>query len=338
MVHILFLPAGKETLASSRYRVYQFLRAAPDYGVTFDMLHWDVQAKQKTKLLSALRTVIAATRADVVFIQKRHDQSALWASLASRKTIFDFDDAIWLPPPLDNRNPTKVPRLMRNLNALLKRSSLIIVGNQHLATYAQQYNSRVAVIPTVIDLDQYTLRFRPRSEVVTLGWVGRASTMVYLQYLDGVLEELAQHYTGRVRLRVISDAPYVHPTLPVENVSWSLAGEVDDLRGIDIGIMPLVNTEWERGKCGFKLLQYMALGIAAVGSPVGVNCEIIDHQVNGLLADDPAAWLTALSVLIDDPDLRDRLGAEGRRTIEARYSLQAIQSQWYQLVCRATGS
>jgi glycosyltransferase involved in cell wall biosynthesis len=190
----------------------------------------------------------------------------------------------------------------------------------------------------VIDLDQYTLRPRLRAEVVTLGWVGSAATVIYLQHLNGVFEELARRYAGRVRLKVISDVPYTHPTLPVENVRWSLAGEVDDLRAIHIGIMPLLDTDWERGKCGFKLLQYMALGTAAVGSPVGVNREIIGHQVNGLLADDPAAWLNALSALIDDPDSRARLGAAGRRTVEAKYALQAVQAQWYQLIRQTAGS
>ncbi len=335
MPHVLFLPMGDRKLASSRYRLYQYVDHAADYGVQPRVLDWASVRGRAARLRTAAQTLIAAPRADVVFIQKRHDAAALYAARLARRVVFDFDDAIWLPPPNDRRDPAKIPRLLDQLHAVLRRSDLIIAGNETLHAYAAQFTSHVTIVPTVVDLDQYTLAPNVTRDVVTLGWVGSHATIMYLDRLDEVFTSLAERYPGRVRLKVVSDVPYHHATLPVENVAWSLRDEVEQLRDIDVGLMPLRDSEWERGKCGFKLLQYMALGIAAVGAPVGVNTTILQHEVNGLLAGSADQWLTALVRLIDDRALRQTLGAAGRQTIERSYSLQAVGPRFFELLRRA---
>jgi glycosyltransferase involved in cell wall biosynthesis len=332
MQRILFLPMGDRTLASSRYRLYQYVDHAADHGVAPRILDWASVRGRSARLRTAAQTLMAAPLSNAVFIQKRHDAAALWAAKLGRRVIFDFDDAIWLPPPNDRRDPAKIPRLLEQLHAVLHASDLVMAGNATLRDYAAQYNANVAIVPTVVDLDQYTLAPKPPSDMITLGWVGSKATVMYLDLLNKVFAALAQRYPGRVRLKVISDVPYQHPTLPVENVAWSLREEVDQLRDIDIGLMPLRDSEWERGKCGFKLLQYMALGIAAVGAPVGVNTTILQHGINGLLASSADEWLDALTRLIEDNNFRQTLGEAGRKTIEAHYSLQALAPRFWALV------
>ncbi len=291
------------------------------------------------KAKTAVKTLFAAVQADVLFIQKRHDLAALWASRLSKKVIFDFDDALWLPYPKETRKETKIPRLMRQLHSLLASSDLVITGNSYLQAYAAKYNSNTVVIPTVVDLERYVpLARRNDSSRVTIGWVGSDSTLPYLTLLEDVFTQLANRYSGRVQLKVICNEPFKHAVLPVVNIAWRLQSEVEDLQDIDIGIMPLANTEWEMGKCGFKLLQYMSLGIPAVASPIGVNQEIIEQGINGFLASSSQDWLDHLSLLIEKAELRHQIGMAGRERIAERYSLQSIQAEFYRLIRETANS
>lgn len=326
----LFLPMGNAAVASSRYRLHQFLPHLPAYGIQPQMILWPVRETPQRKLMLAAQTLLAARQADVTFIQKRHDEAALWAARLAQRVIFDFDDAIWLPPPMDDRNPAKIPRLMENLRKILKTADLVIAGNPFLRDFAQQYNPNITILPTVIDLKQYTLQPRETSNQITIGWVGASSNLPYLSRLENVFRQIAKRYPGRIRLKIVSNGQYQFNELPVENVRWTLEREVEDLRGIDIGIMPLADSDWERGKCGFKLLQYMALGIPAVGSSVGVNTTIIQHGSNGFLPTQDEDWFIALNQLIEDADLRKRIGEAGWQTVEKHYSLQAVLPRFYE--------
>lgn len=326
----LFLPMGDPSVASSRYRLYQFLPYLPAYGVEPTLKLWPIREKPQRKLKLAAQTLWAASRANITFIQKRHDAAALWSARIAPQVIFDFDDAIWLPPPMDDRNPAKIPRLMENLRSILKMADLVITGNAFLQDFARQYNPNVTVIPTVVDLEHYTLQPRESTNIITIGWVGVSSNLPYLERLENVFRQIAKKYPGQVRLKIISNGQYLSDELPVENVRWTLEREVEDLRNIDIGIMPLKDSEWERGKCGFKLLQYMALGIAAVGSPVGVNSAIIEEGKNGFRPAEDEDWFLALSKLIEDATLRKQIGNAGRSTVETEYALQAVLPRFYE--------
>ena len=209
---------------------------------------------------------------------------------------------------------------------LLKRACAVIVGNKHLARYASQHAVRVEVVPTVVDTDRFDERRHPGGRLessapgpVTIAWIGLAYNFAYLNQLIPALKHL-QRVEG-VRFRVISSRAPVLPGVEVEFREWSIESEVIALQSSHIGVMPLPDNEWARGKCGLKVLQYMAIGIPAVASPVGCNEDIIRHGHNGFLAHSEEEWIIILSQLCRDSELRARIGRAGRKTVQERFSL-----------------
>lgn len=247
--------------------------------------------------------------------------------------IYDFDDAIWQMDVSEaNRrlkwlkDPGKVPKI-------IALADHVIAGNAYLADYARRYNRHVEVIPTVIDTERYVpTPVAPRADgKVVIGWTGSLTSVTHLRRALPMLEEVQRSLGGDVILRVISDRPLEAPGIQVENVRWNAATEAEDLAAIDIGIMPMPDDEWSRGKCGFKGLQYMGMGKAVVLSPVGVNNTIVQDGVNGLLAATDAEWKEKLARLVADADLRRRLGSAARRTVEEKYSTIAWRDRYLAL-------
>jgi len=236
-----------------------------------------------------------------------------WLHRAGLPYVFDFDDATWLPPPGSSLSALKYPQKTRTLCRL---AASVMAGNPYLASYARRFNDNVAYVPTTIDLSTYTLRSVGRSadEPVVIGWSGSTSTVAYLEGLRPALTRLARD--RQFRLRVIGTPRFDLPGVDVCATPWRSATEVEDLRDIDIGLMPLPDDPWARGKCALKALQYMALGIPAVCSPVGVNADIVRDGDNGFLASTDDEWVDRLSRLLDDASLRASIGAAGRRTVE----------------------
>jgi glycosyltransferase involved in cell wall biosynthesis len=171
---------------------------------------------------------------------------------------------------------------------------------------------------------------------VTIGWIGSPSTAHYLDIVTPVLQKLASSYTFRAV--AIGARPDQVAGTPFVSVPWAVATEVEELGQIDIGIMPLVDSPWERGKCGYKLIQYMALGIPVVASPVGVNRQIVEEGSNGYLASDEDSWSRGLACLLESGDLRSKLGARGREIVEARYTLQVQAPILSDLIAATIGS
>jgi glycosyltransferase involved in cell wall biosynthesis len=242
------------------------------------------------------------------------------------KVIFDFDDAIHIGHR--NTAETKYPWLYRfkygpGVSEMLSQCAHIIAGNQTLADHALRFNSQVSIVPTVVDLERYLYQPRPdKGDVLTIGWVGSRSTSPYLVEIEPALRRLSEAHPGKIRFRI-----YGHPqrklNLPnFESLPFSLGSEIEDLRTLDIGIMPMPDNDWTRGKCAFKAIQYMALGIPTVISPVGMATQVVQHNVNGLWAQTPAEWFEALNCLVTDIQLRRRIAEEGRKAAETRYSLQ----------------
>ena len=195
-------------------------------------------------------------------------------------------------------------------------------GNEYLRDYCSKYNQNLTIIPTTIDTDKYTVVDQPEPETVTIGWSGSFSTVQHLDTIRDVLQELAK--TENFRLRVIGTPNYKIPGVDTEAMQWRSATELDDLREIDIGLMPLPDEDWSRGKCGLKALQYMALGIPTICSPVGVNSTIIKDGENGYLADGTAEWVEKLKIMLHSPELRRKVGMAGRKTVEDEYSAKVI--------------
>lgn len=237
--------------------------------------------------------------------------------------VFDFDDAIFVSYKSPSNGYLSYLKFPGKTAEICRRAAHVMPGNEYLAEYSRQYNSHVTVIPTTIDTEKYKLIDRPNDpETVTIGWSGSFSTVQHLDTIREVLQELARDES--FRLRVIGTPTYKLAGVDVEAIQWRSSTEIEDLGLIDIGLMPLPDENWSRGKCGLKALQYMALGIPTICSPVGVNSTIIKDGENGFLASDRGDWIEKLKRLIHSSQLRRTLGLAGRTTVEREYSAEAI--------------
>ena len=254
--------------------------------------------------------------------------------------VYDFDDAIFLPSVSEANKAISFLKDPDRVATILGMSDRVVVGNEFLAAYARKHNAAVTVIPTAVD----TRRFVPRAVVspeagrdLVVGWIGSPTTFPYLAALAGVLREVAR--THQFTLKVSgAGQPVRFPGLHVEEVPWSMADEVSLFNTCDIGVYPLTDDEWSKGKCGFKAIQCMACGVPVVAAAVGVNREIISDGVNSFLASTPAEWVEKLGRLIEDAPLRARMAAAGRKTIEERYSLQVTAPQLAAVLTSALGA
>ena len=204
------------------------------------------------------------------------------------------------------------------------------MGNDYLYNYARQFNQNTIIIPTCINIEKDYFKIKQhRNEGINIGWTGSHSTLKYLNEWVPVINELQKEFN--FNFLVIADK---NPLLPVKNfqfIPWNADTEADDLLNIDIGVMPLPEVEWSKGKCGFKLIQYFALAIPAIASPVGVNKIIIEEEVNGFLCTTEDEWNSSLKKLLLDNDLRKKMGLAGRKKIEEQYSIKSQAAKYIQL-------
>lgn len=236
-----------------------------------------------------------------------------------RCVIFDYDDAIF--HQYDQHRSSIIRAVLGGkLKPLLRRADLAICGNAYLQTYAVEYCRQTAIVPTVVDTDVYgpAPALQP-GRSVTIGWIGSPSTWAFVRPLVPLLAEMAERLD--LAIRIVGAGPQSDPPPRFTFLPWSDAREIALIQGMDIGIMPLPDEPWARGKCGYKLIQYMACGLPVIASPVGVNADIVDHGENGLLASTLNEWAESISVLAGDANLRQAMGAAGRRKIEGTYSL-----------------
>lgn len=251
-------------------------------------------------------------------------------------TILDFDDAIWIKDVSPMHRRFAWLKSSQKVVSLLKRAHIVTVCNSFLSAYAQRYAKSVHIIPTTVDTDRYQPKQRSAGGPVVIGWSGSATTTAHLRTIEPALGQLYQKYGSAIGFRFIGTMGY-HPPFPAQLLPWRLETEIEDLQPIDIGLMPLPSDEWSRGKCAFKALLYMALGIPAVVSPVGMNTEVIQDGVNGLWASTPEEWVEKLSYLIENPEARWRLGQAGRATVEAHYSVRANRAKYLEVFEAAFG-
>lgn len=233
--------------------------------------------------------------------------------------VFDFDDAVFVSYKSPSNGYLSYLKFASKTKTICRIASHVMVGNPYLAEYARQVNDRVTVIPTTIDTEKYQAPAPKNSSgPPVIGWTGSYSTVQHLDTLRGALKKLAARES--FRLRVIGTPTYECAPVDVEAMPWRANTELEDLGAIDIGVMPLPDDRWSKGKCGLKALQFMALGIPTVCSPVGVNTDIIQDDRNGFLAGTEDEWVDKLSRLIRSHELRQRLGQAGRATVEQKYS------------------
>ena len=263
--------------------------------------------------------------------------------------VFDFDDAIFLPSVSEANRLIATLKMPSKVATIVRGSAHTVVGNDYLAAYARQFSDAVTTIPTCVDTSRFTpapdLRLptpafakatadKPDSRLPVVGWIGSPTTASYIKGLGEVLQRVARQHPFVLNLSGTGE-PIAIPGVQVENPSWSLDGEIDLFRNCDIGVYPLVDDAWAKGKCGFKAIEFMACGVPVVASAVGVNREIIEDGVNGFLATTDNEWVEKLARLIADPALRARFAAAGRRTIEERYSLHVNAPKLAEVLSRA---
>lgn len=329
---VLFLTSGAKT-PSSRFRVHQYVPFLEKVGIKclvaplIPNKYYGSRIRGMAPLLSAMKVgkrvydIFRSLEADVIFLERDLlPLSSIWPERLlfrlNSNIIFDFDDAIFL-------------KYKDKIDWIIRKSKVVITGNDYLAAYANQYNRLVLTIPTSVDLEKYKSKdHQNTSEVPVIGWVGTSSNLCYLAALRKPLAELSNRYN--FLFDVVSDDPQKAcqilgdiSGLRLTTKKWSETSEINDLLNFDIGVMPLRDAEWEKGKCALKLIQYMALGIPSVASPVGENAKIISNGENGFLASSDIEWKEKLERLLNAPELRLRFGVEGRKLVEQNYSIQA---------------
>ncbi len=358
MTAILMLSRYDRLGASSRLRFFDFLPAlrAAGFSVTVaPLLDGDylraVYAGRRpdpaaiaAAYLHRVAVLLRAGRHDLVWLEK---EALPWlpagieAQLLGRVPyVMDIDDA-WFHRYALHRSGVVRRLLGSKLEHLARNAALVAAGSPYLADWARAAGARsVLALPTVLDLERYPScapsAWPDRADgSLTVGWMGTPATRRYLDLIAGAFARLGARLGGTLRLRVVGAADVRIPGVEVVCVPWHEESEVAELAGFDVGVMPLPDAPWERGKCGYKLIQYMACARPVVASPVGVNVDLVTDGENGFLAADEDAWVEALVRLAADPALRIRLGMAGRRRVEAGYSLQSITPRLIEAFARA---
>jgi glycosyltransferase involved in cell wall biosynthesis len=246
------------------------------------------------------------------------------------KLIYDFDDAIWLPNFAQSNKRFAFLKNYNQVPTLCEIANTCSVGNQYLADYAKQYNDSITINPTTIDTEGYHKGTIDYSfDKIRFGWTGTHSTMKYLSDLLPVMDRLKEHFD--FTMCVISDKPPVFERSYVDFVPWRKESEIEDLKQFHVGVMPLQDDQWAKGKCGFKALQYMSVGMPALVSPVGVNTEIVDNELNGFICGHESEWEVAMRKFLESPELVVKMGGAARKKIEDHYSVKSNTENFIQL-------
>lgn len=322
---------GGLSVPSARFRVRQYIPALGREGIDVEEFYsgfgqypprvrWARPFWALATLAERLPNVVMSHRYDAVLLQREIMSSFVTLEpLTTRPRILDVDDAIFL-----QRGGGFAKRLA-------ELSDRVICGNNYLAEWFGRWNINVDVIPTAVDTERYfpDAETKPSDSPLVIGWIGTSGNYKYLYGIEGALAKVIRAHSG-TRLKVVGDQlpEFRHLSLDqVDFVPWSEAIEVQAIQSMDIGIMPLEDSPWARGKCSFKMLQYLATGLPVVVSPVGMNAEILTLGELGIGATTERQWIDGLIALLENRTLRARFGAEGRRVVESSFSIHVVASR-----------
>jgi len=342
---LLYLTKYSRKGASSRLRSYQYFPFLEAEGMQitvsplFDDLYLEQLYSGKKPVLEILKSYIK--RFFVLFTVFGYDKVVLekeifpylpsWAeqllAFLGVKYIVDFDDAIFHNYDL---HPNKWIRffLKNKIDSVMRSAQTVIAGNVYLAERAKRAGTKkVIVFPTVIDIERYHQKKEFNPDKTVIGWIGSPSTFKYVKTIFPVFEKLVQKYP--IEVHIVGAKEAVSVSFPMQFIEWSENSEVKAISTFDIGIMPLEDSPWEKGKCSYKLIQYMACGIPVVASPVGMNTQVVSEGINGYLAKDIAGWSDALEEMITDKHKCRTFGSSGRQLVERNYT---VQSQFKKLL------
>ena len=350
---VFIVPFPEGVAASQRMRIEQFLpdlEAAGFRWKTYSFLSprgWRVLYQQGRLLAQVVSFLAGYLRrvvhlfetipADYVFVQRESSPLGppvmLWivAKIFRKRIIYDFDDAVWVPVRIGERRWVNWFKAHWKVAHIIRWAHKVSVGNRYLEDHARRYNPSVLRIPTVVDTEYRYRAIKVHSDVPApvVGWIGSHSTLVYLKEILPVLQRLEEE--REFRFLVIADR---NPELPLRGFQfqkWAADTEVEGILRMDIGVMPMFTDAWSEGKCGFKLIQYLAVGVPALGAPIGVNKEIIQPGVNGYLCATAEDWEARLCELLDDWRLRSRMGAAGKEYMERSFSVASQRAAFLSL-------
>ena len=281
-------------------------------------------------MLSRRRLFKRAGDFDAVFLHKKTLNSfdAYYLKKYGKKIIYDFDDAVMY----DDKNPEKIHRKRQSsFRRTVRLADRVIAGNEYLAEHAQKFNPNVSILPTGLDPASYKVKTEPNNDgKIRLVWIGSKTTLPYLEEIKPALEKIGSSI-GNLVLRIICDEFFDLRNMEVEKCLWTSQTEIDDLVSSDIGLAPLPDNRFTRGKCGFKILQYAAAGLPIVASPVGVNAELVQDGVNGFHAEILEDWIEKISALVINESTRIQMGREARKMVRP-FDLASIGPRLVSLV------
>lgn len=310
--------------ASCRFRFGQYLPYLRAQNIAVDVVDLAVSTEERRKIFAS------AANYDSVLL---HRVLLRWRDFAVfrrhvKNYVFDFDDAIMMRDS-SRRNRHSWQRLMR-FRRMTQNAQNVVAGNNYLGVWARKFNSQVEVIPTSIELKDYAIEYsNAPKDTLTIGWIGTKSNLMYLQTVVPALSRVAQKFPN-AQLKIVADDFLDVPQMRVEKKLWKLEDEVCDVQSFDIGIMPLPDDEWTRGKCALKILQSFAASVPVACSPVGANLDVVENGANGFFATSENEWATRLEELLRDAILRRKMGADGRRKVEIEYSIEANAPRFMQ--------
>jgi glycosyltransferase involved in cell wall biosynthesis len=324
-VKALFLIQGWD-VAASRYRVLQYLPHLQKRGAETQIIAYPSSIKEYTKFFRRVKEY------DVIFLQRKRFNPPFLQILRRRakKIVYDFDDAVMYR---NSTAPSSYSRTRQKRFArIIKAADYVIAGNNFLKDQAARYTDRVTMIPTAIDRDKYSAKdYHAKKDTVTIGWIGDHGSIHYLANMRHIFESLGRKYAN-LELKIICDTFFDCDNIRVIKKGWSQKEEVNDLRSLDIGVMPLVDDPWSRGKCGLKILQYYGVGVPTVCTPVGVNRDVVKDGIDGFWAMTDEEWVEKLSLLIENPALRQEMGLRGREVVRKSYSIQVCAPRFYRVL------
>ena len=359
--NVLCLLARPIESPGSRFRIFQYLpyfdRAGINCTVSSSLNKQEYMYLYNTQRTSIVKETLIFIKStikqilqlfkirlyDAILINK---ETIIWGGPWIEKyivqrgipVIYDFDDAVWLPTTGIIDMPKTIKKILKSekkFDEIIRFATHVIAGNSYLAEHAGVLNKNTCIIPTVVDTDYYmpAEKVKKHNQNIIIGWTGSMSTAPYLKLLNNIWKRLP----ANCELRIIGGI-YVPEGINIKNIKWQLNTELNELSMFDIGIMPLIDDEWSKGKCGLKAIEYMAMGLPVVASPVGVNSEIIQDGYNGFLAKTEEEWVEKLSLLIENPDIRQRLSIAGRKTVEEKYSVKAWAPVYSDIIQGVIGS
>jgi len=355
MIRILALPRFSFKGAGSRYRIHNYIPYLRKLGFTIDVScffednylerlyrrEWISPLLPAQAYLKRISTLLRSRSYDLVWINW---EALPWMPYAlesfllsiGQRFVVDYDDALF--HQYDSHKSSIVRWMLADkVRYCMRDSAMVIAGNKYLANYAENAGaSKVRILPTVVDLNKYECAAPREPATLNIGWIGTPVTAKLLYSIEPALQQVCRD--GSARLTLVGSGPIKLRGVPTTVRSWSETTEVQEIQQFDVGIMPLdENDRFCKGKCGLKLIQYMACGIPVVGTPLGVNTDLIQNDVTGYQASGVEEWTAALNAMKTAVSNRQRMGINGRRLVEQKYSSQAAEPRLAELLLEATG-